>query len=222
MTVNLTKVPMMRRNKPIPCNELTWAVLPGGTHENTVEVTFANNLVGEFVSPEAKERTMLSQLPFEIPALVPAVCSLLPVTQHCIFFTIDIWCHSSLHITEKPSFLVQCCLMSEGCSSYFLVSDFTDWMWHYFKSIWQLWRGFIECIKEIHPPSLNMVPGVRPFVNNYCRVWVTILQHGGLIYDIVNAVGFLKKIDYASGLFLSILLMFILVFFTVGCPHFRK
>lgn len=49
------------------------------------------------------------------------------------------------------------------------------------------------------------------------------MQHGGLIYDIVNVVRlFLKKIDCVVGLFLSILLMFRLVFFTVGCPHFRK
>lgn len=43
------------------------------------------------------------------------------------------------------------------------------------------------------------------------------MQHGGLIYDIVSAGGFLKKIDYVAGLFLSILLVFRLVSFTVGC-----
>lgn len=183
----------MRKNKPMPCNELTWAVLPGGTHENIVEIISADSLVGEFVSPDSQGNDNAVTTAICNPSTCP--CCVFSASCHPAlhrsFFPIATGCRASLPIPEKPfSFLVQCCLVSGGCSSYFLVSDFTDWMQHYFNSTWQPWRGFIGCILGIYPPPLNRVPEVRPFVNNYRRVWVTIMQHGGLIYDIVNVVRF--------------------------------
>lgn len=183
----------MRKNKPMPCNELTWAVLPGGIHENIGKSCLLTTyLVGEFGSPDSQGNDNAVTTAICNPSVVPAVCSVSwNPAPHLSFFPIATWRRASLHVTEKPfSFLVQCCLMSEGCGSSFLVSDFTDWMQHYFNSTWQPWRGFIECILGIYPSPLNMVAGVRPFVNNCCRVWATIMQHGGLIYDIVNVVRF--------------------------------
>lgn len=94
MTVKLTEAPTMRRNKPILCNGLSCDVLPGGTHDNIVGIIFANNLVGEFVSPDSQDNDN---------AATKAICN--PSTCPCCVFPAS-------HGPARPFLLQYCHLMS--------------------------------------------------------------------------------------------------------------
>lgn len=73
----------------------------------TVEIISANNLVGELVSPDSQGNDNAIPTAICNPSTVPAVCALLPGTQHCFLpssqLLLDVGPPSTLQRNRFPS-----------------------------------------------------------------------------------------------------------------------